>query len=264
MTILDTAEVRLDDAGPSVLSRALRVLGAFDERHPCWSLADLARTLEMPKSTVHRVLQELVAGGMLRRVETNYVVSLRLLQIGSASAHARLCELAAPHLRRLRDLTGQTVHLAVLDGVHLFYLDKLPGAHSVPMPSRRGGHQLAACTAAGKALLASSDRPTRERAVRAGLPAFTKNTLVDPQRLRAELERTAQRRFAVDNQEVRMGLVCVAVAITGPDGRPVAAVSISGNAQQIEPDNTSDVLLMTRRAIAQSLPADLARQAQPA
>lgn len=237
----------------------MRVLGKFDEDHPRWALSDLARATGMPKTTVHRIVRELVSFGVLSRVGNDYAVGLKLLELGGVTVHARLRDAAAPFLQHLRDVTGETVHLAVLDGLDVVYLEKLVGRRPMPMPSRIGGRCPATSTAVGKALLACSPAAALEQALRTRMRPATCNTITDPARLRAELMATARRRLAIDNQEAQIGLVCAAVPIYASRGMPVAAVSVSGPAQGMQIDRVAQFLSAMGGAIAKALPTDLVR-----
>src|SRR5690242_3450923 len=127
----------LSSPGASVTSRALGVLGAFDEEHRELTLTELARRAGLPLPTTHRLVAELVAWGALTRVRSgHYVIGRRLWDIGLlAPVQAGLVEVAAPFLHDLYGATLATVHLAVRDGLDVLYLHVLRGSASVPIVS---------------------------------------------------------------------------------------------------------------------------------
>ena len=126
--------------GATVTSRALALLGAFDDDHRRLTLTALAERAELPLPTAHRLVAELVAWGALARTPDGaYVVGRRLWDVGLlAPARTDLRELASPYLHDLYGATLATVHLAVRDGAEVLYLDRLRGSASVPIVSTVG------------------------------------------------------------------------------------------------------------------------------
>jgi IclR family acetate operon transcriptional repressor len=253
---------RVDDDATdpkSVLSKIMRVLAAFDEGHPRRTLSELSRVSQIPKTTVHRIVHELVDWGVLVRTGNFYWIGLRLLEVGSLSFGYQVRDVAMPFLRDLQAVTGETVHLAVLDGTDVVYLDKVYGRSPVRMPSRTGGRVPAACTAVGKALLAFSPPERQEQVLRRGLVAMTPYTVTDPVAFRAELADIARRGVALDRQEVQLGLVCAGVPIQVRPGSAAAAISVSGPANRLDLDRITTGLQATGMAISRALQQEVRR-----
>src|SRR6478735_5119923 len=126
--------------GASVTSRALALVGAFDEDHRRLSLSDLAGRAGLPVATAHRLVGELVAWGALSRTATGeYVVGRRLWDVGLlAPVQTGLRQLASPYLHDLYGATLATVQIGVRDGSAVLYLDRLAGHASVPVVSSVG------------------------------------------------------------------------------------------------------------------------------
>nr|WP_143219701.1 helix-turn-helix domain-containing protein [Actinomadura sp. CNU-125] len=142
----------------SMLARAARILYAFTTTTPELSMSDVVRRTGLPRSSVHRIMDQLVRLRALERTGSRYRLGLGLLELGALAAHQnRLRETALPHLRALHAATGAMVHLAVLDGHEIVYLEKIGGPAGGRVPSRLGGRQPAYCTGAGKAILAFAD-----------------------------------------------------------------------------------------------------------
>lgn len=148
---------------------------------------------------------------------------------------------ARPFLEDLVEKTGETTHLGIGDGISVVYLDKVETQHPVRMYSRVGALSPMYSTGIGKALLAFGEAAVVNRVIEAGLERRTPNTITDPSRLRAELERVRARRYAIDDVENEAGIRCVAAPILGADGVAVAAISISGPAARI-PDERIETM----------------------
>src|SRR5664279_5059944 len=146
------------DAGAvSVLGRAAGVLSAFDLEHTELTLSELARRAALPKSTAHRMVAELVRLGLLEQTGTRLRLGLRLFELGQlVPRQSTLREAALPYMEDLREATASAVHLAVLEGVEVVYVEILRGRDRQVLPSRVGGRMPAHATGVGKAILAFS------------------------------------------------------------------------------------------------------------
>lgn len=215
---------------PSVLWKAFDVLGAFSHRRRVLTLAEIARHSGLPKSTAHRVLAMLVEVGAIEQVADGYQVGLRMFSLGVLPPEAALREAALPHLEELHRVTGQTLHLAILRGADVVYLEKLPPRGSgFVTPSVIGDRMPATCTGVGKALLAFAAEETVADALTGPLRRRTARSLVSPEQARRELEVIRQRGYAFDHGEAADGLACVAAPVlaAGAGGHAVAAISVA-------------------------------------
>ncbi|MEU8464092.1 IclR family transcriptional regulator [Streptomyces sp. NPDC029003] len=214
-------------APPSLLEKAASVLGAFEGPDPRLSLTEVVRRSGIPRSSAHRILDQLVRLRWLDREGRDYRMGMRMLELGALAAHHnRLRRAALPLLHDLHERTGQLVHLSVLDGAEVVCLERIGGSEATAVPSRVGGRMPAYSTAAGKAVLAFSGPDAVERVLAQGLRPRTARTLVRPLALRAELAATRERGIAFDREESFRGVSCVAAPLRGA-GRAVAAVSLS-------------------------------------
>ena len=213
--------------GASVTGRVLAILGAFDSGHRRLRLSDIARRAGLPLPTAHRLVGELVAGGLLTRVDSGgYVIGRKLWDLGLlAPAQTGLREIASPFLHDIYGATLATVHLAVRDGTRALYLDLLAGHASVPVVSRIGARLPLHATGVGKVLLAYAPEDIQLTAL-ANLTRVTPYTVIQPGRLRKELARVRQEGFAQTNEEMSLGACSVAVPVRGRDERVVAALGI--------------------------------------
>jgi DNA-binding IclR family transcriptional regulator len=209
-----------------VTSRALALLGAFDEQHRRLNLTTMARRAEVPVPTAHRLAAELVEWGALsRRSNGDYMIGRRLWDLGLlAPLQTGLRQVAEPFLHDIYAATLATVHLAVRDGCEVLYLDRLSGHTSVPIVSRVGSRLPLHATGVGKVLLAYAPEDV-QRTVLGSLTRVTPYTVTQPGLLRAQLARVRVDGFATTTEEMSLGACSVAVPISHA-GEVVAALGI--------------------------------------
>lgn len=195
------------------------------------TLGELAEAEGVHKSTVLRLLRVLEEEGFVHHDgEHRYVLGPHLFRLAHQALDSfEVRVVAAPRLRRLRDETGQTVHLAVLDGAVATYVEKLePREMPVRMASRIGKTAALHSTAVGKVLLAGLDPAERDDLVAAlTFPRYTDRTPGSPAELLAEVARAAEHGWAEDHAENETFINCVGAPVFGADGRTLAAVSVS-------------------------------------
>ena len=197
---------------------------------------DILRESGQPRGTLHRQLSNLVDEGLLAvRPDQSYEPGLRLLTLASrAWAGNEFRAVAEPHLERLHEATGETVHLAVLRGAYVIYLDKVEGRQVLRMHSQIGNASPAYCTGVGKAalsVLAPDDLEARIAATR--FERHTASTLATPGALRAEIAAIREGGVAYDREEHEPGIRCVAAPVHSPARNLVAALSVTGPAFRV-------------------------------
>jgi DNA-binding IclR family transcriptional regulator len=214
----------LETTTPSaVIDRISLVLDAF-EGPGRLTLAQIVRRTGLPRSSAHRLLERLVQLRWLRRSGRDYELGMRLVELGSLAVHQdRLVRAAKPLLGELHRATRLVVHLAILGGSDVVYLDKIGDRMIAAIPTRVGGRQPAHCAAVGKAILAYNDaHEPMNLTVRK-----TKYSISTPAQLSAELAKIRAHGVAFDREESIAGFGCVAAPI-GEPGEAVAAVSVCG------------------------------------
>lgn len=214
----------------TVLGKVLAILDGFRHEHRGVTVGELARRTGVPKSTTHRLLRELVEHGVVDTTESGrYYLGLRLFELARlVPTVTDLREAALPFIEDLYEATHETVHLGVLDGTEVVYIERITGHRASPVPTRVGGRMPAYCTGLGKAMLAFSPPETVRGLLEAGLRPVTAFTITVPSVLRDELKRIAEARVAFDREEARTGLVCVAAPVFGVDDELIAGISVSG------------------------------------
>lgn len=215
------------ERGRSVTARVLAILGAFDARHRELRLSEIAARAGLSLSTTHRLVAELVGGGLLARTaQGRYVVGRRLWDLGLLTpVQTGLREVASPFLHDIYGATLATVHLAVRDGDRVLYVDRLSGSTSVPVVSRVGSRLPMHTTGVGKVLLAYAPEEV-QRAVLANLERVTPYSITQPGRLRQQLVRARQDGFAQTSEEMSLGACSVAVPVRGADGAVLAGLGV--------------------------------------
>ncbi|CAL9483652.1 HTH-type transcriptional regulator XynR [Actinosynnema sp. ALI-1.44] len=214
-------------SGRGVLEKALGVLDAFEGRRDGLRLADLARHSGLPVTTVRRLAADLVERQVLERLpDRRYVVGRRLWRLGLlARVQGGLRDVALPFLQDLYEVTRENVHLAVRDGAHALYLERLYGRTSVPVVSRPGGRLPLHATGVGKVLLAHAPEDV-VAAVVAGAEKVTPYTITEPGRLLRELAEVRRRGYARTAQEMTLGTCSVAVPVHDGTGAVVASIGL--------------------------------------
>ena len=203
----------------------LAVLDALDGEPV--TLRELARRTGLALTTVHRAVVPLLEWGGVQREAGGLRLGLRLFELGQlVPQRTQLRELALPYMGDLYAATHEVVSLAVLDRTETVYIEQLSGRLAPPVPSRVGGRLPAHVTAAGKALLAFA--PTAVDALCAeGLVRHGPGTIIEPERLRADLASIVERGVAINHEESRQGVLGVAAPVFGADGVPVAALALA-------------------------------------
>jgi DNA-binding IclR family transcriptional regulator len=220
----------------SAVSRALRVLRCFSVDTPELGITEISRSLDIHKSTVHRLLATLEHEGFVRQIEGGrYMLSFALLELSAGViAWEGIRETVLSSLQDLAKNTGETAHLAVLDAGEVLYIEKVEGKWSLRMPSSVGKRLPLNCTALGKVFLAGLDRHESHRIVHGQKwQTRTPNTLIDPYELETEVNAVRDQGYALDREEVEEGLVCIAAPIVDDRGITSAAVSISAPSSRI-------------------------------
>jgi DNA-binding IclR family transcriptional regulator len=238
------------------VEKALAVLEIFGEKGRALNLSEIAAATAMTASSAQRCAHTLERLGYLRRDPQlrRWVLSPRSLSVANAylTGH-RLIEQATTHLVDLNQLSGESVSLSEPDGTDMVYIARFPGRKRffIHMPV---GHRLPMyCTAAGRAYLSALPPSESQQILRRSvLRRLTPNTTIDPERLQALIDAARKAGYAWADQEAYRGDLTIGAAILGDDGRPIAAVNISGPTSRWSLDELrgklSSVLLETARA----------------
>ncbi len=234
------------------IERAVSILNAFSAETPELGVTELAERLALHKSTVHRFLVNLEAGGLVERNPRTqrYRLGLRIFELGGlVLQQMNLWDEALPFLEGLVHESGETGHLAVLDGGEAIYIERVEARRALRIPSAVGRGYPAHATNLGKVLLAYLPaEEVRQVVATRGLSAYTPNTITDPARLEEELARIREQGYAVDNEEYDEGLRCIGAPIQDHTGQVVAALGIGGPVTRVTPARVEELAALVKRA----------------
>jgi IclR family transcriptional regulator, KDG regulon repressor len=213
------------------LLKGLSVLEAIaDMQGEARVIDDVAARVGLTRSNTHRTLQTLMHAGYVERDPVNggYRGTMKMFALGVRQlGQMDVRKIAPPAMQVLAKETGETVHLSVLDGADVIYIDKIDSVQPIRAYSMIGGRAPAHAVATGKALLAAQPGSYLDSLPRK-LPRFTAHTVVDRELLKAELAKAARIGYAVNRGEWREGVGGLAAPVYDGYDRPVAALGISG------------------------------------
>lgn len=220
----------------SSVTNALRILKSFSMDEPEKKITDLATTLGLGKSTVSRLMATLANEGFVdKNPETQrYRLGLSILSLaGVCTSNFEIHQEAMPVLHKLLEKTGETSHLAILEGEEVIYLHKVESNHPVRAFTHLGKRNPAYCTSSGKVMLAYSDPKMVESVISKGLEPYTKNTITDPDKLRKVLAEIREQGYAISSEEIFEGVTSIAAPVRDYTGKVIASVNIVGPLQRL-------------------------------
>jgi DNA-binding IclR family transcriptional regulator len=231
------------------LERASFILDILGQSPQGISIKDLSDRMHLPKGTTHRLVSSLSYFSFVRQDQNtkNYFLGFKLVELGNLLlGQLDLRKEAEPFLRDLAERTKETVHLVILDGNEIVYLDKLetePHAGGLRMASRVGSRNPAHSCAVGKVLMAHLPAEALTRIVeQKGLPKRTSNTITDFNQLKDHMALVRKQGYAIDDEENERGIRCVGAPVFDEAGRVVAAISVSGPAFRVTKKNVQELL----------------------
>ena len=241
------------------LDRAVAVLEMLGESDTPLSLAEVCQRMGLHKSTAHRSLMVLERSALIERTpENRYRLGLKLYELGNrAVEQIDMRTRVHPFFRRLASQVGETVHLGVLQKASVVYLDKIEPNRRVCISSKTGTSNPVYCTSMGKAMLAFQPPQAIEQIVSTiHFVRYTPKTLGSKEALLKALERVRRRGYAIDDQEIEVGVRCIGAPIFDEKHRAIAAVSVSGPTSRITAQSMPEIaerLLLCCREISASL-----------
>lgn len=225
----DAYDARQPESVAAVL-KVFAILQALSERNET-GISELSVRLAMPKATVYRFLQTMKTLGYVRQEvdSERYGLSMKIFELGAkALQYPDLVEICKPHMQRLSDATGETVHLGMLIDSEIIYIHKVDSRHMLGMYSRVGRRAPLHCTAIGKVLMAW-EAPARRAHVLKGcdFKRYREKTITTRDGYEAELDRTLSQGFGQDREEFDDHIRCAAIPIFDRLNQVVAGLSVS-------------------------------------
>ncbi len=217
--------------------KTLDVLFAFRGASRPQAVAELAQRLGLTRSQVYRCLKTLESVGVVREEARGFTLTDKLLELVPAMTSRSLIAVAEPLLLDLRDETGETINFgAPVDIDQVQIVASYPTLRTIGMLGKVGTRAYLHAGSVPKAMLAFMPVAEVERflATVPGLPRYTPSTAVDPAALRDELRRIRARGYSISDQDFEDGARGVGAPVFGPDGLPIAGLSIGGPASRID------------------------------
>ena len=234
----------------------LSILAAFDERHHRLTLTELAASAGLPVSTAHRLVGELEAWGALQRdTDGRYVVGRRLWKVGTLAPVARqLREASLPAMEDLYEATHENVQIAVREGRHALWVERIHGRTSVPTLSRPGAPLPLHATGVGKVLLAWAPRDIVEACLDE-LTLITRYTITERGRMLRELATVRRLGYARTAEELGYGTRSLAGPVYGPGEQVIAALAIVTSTVRRDPLRFAPALRVAAASITRRMAA---------
>ena len=239
-----------------VLERMFTLIDVLASRDEALSLKEISEKAELHPSTAHRILNDLTIGRFVDRPQTgHYRLGMRLLELGNrVKGRLNVRDAAAAPMRSLHELTQQPVSLSVRQGDEIIYVERAFSERSGMQVVRAiGGRAALHLTSVGKLFLAADEaKQVTDYAARTGLPGHTKNSITRIGDLERELAKVHQLGYANDNEELELGVRCMAAGIFDDQDKLVAGLSISAPTGRME-----ESWLAQLKAAAQSISSTL-------
>ncbi len=220
-----------DTGTVQALDRGLQLLSLLAKEHRI-TLTDLAMRAGMPPSSAHRLLMTLQSHGFAEFDENtqDWMIGVEAFRVGSGFLNRiNLVEVSRKIMHRLMNETGETANLAIADRGDVVFIGQVETQNPIRAFFRPGTRNYMHASGAGKALLAELSQDELEKLLqKKGLPEFTPTTLTKPELLFADLEKTRERGWSVDDEERFSGMRCVAAPVFNAHGEAIAAISVSG------------------------------------
>lgn len=238
-----------------VLERAFALLDMLAAHQDPVSLKLISEQTGLHPSTAHRILNDLTIGRFVDRPQPgSYRLGMRLLELGNlVKARLDVREAAILPMRELHRLTHQPVNLSMRQGDEIVYVERAYSERSGMQVVRAiGGRAPLHLTSSGKLFLAADDpRLVRAYATRTGLAGHTRNSITDLPKLERELSLVRARGYARDNEELELGVRCIAASVRDDSGRVIAGLSLSAPAERMNDEWSADLIAAAQQVSQQ-------------
>lgn len=234
------------------VERAADILELFLASEPELSVKDISDRLGISKSTTHGLIKTLEHRGYLQQNSDNlkYKLGLKLFELGHKIGNQLdISKIAHPILKDLVDKLKETVHLVVRQHDELIYVEKVEGPHTLRIYSQVGKRAPFHCTGVGKAILAYQDEKEVDRILETvPLQSFTEHTVTDQHEIKKQLQTIRENGYSIDDEEIEIGLKCVAAPIFNYDGNAIASLSCASPKMRLTDENLPIVIKGVKQA----------------
>ncbi len=226
------------------IERALQILSCFDDDTPEKTIAEVASAVGLPRPTTLRILATLAGGGYVERTADGerYRLGPNLITLGlRVVRRLEVRRLARPVMVALEERFEETCDLSIFSADEVLYLEIVPSRHALRLAGSPGLRSPAHCTASGKVFLASFPPQRLAQFLSRPLQRYTETTITSPERLMEELEEVRARGYAVDDQELNIGVRAVAAPIRDRTGDVIAALGMPGPVERMTPERIPEI-----------------------
>ncbi|MDO5971648.1 IclR family transcriptional regulator [Flavivirga aquimarina] len=230
--------------------KAFKLLDVYLNDKQAWGVRELAKKTGYNKTTTYRLLSTLEALDIVQKNDNDkYILGLKLFELGNlVSVHKSLRYYSRIPLENIAKEIKETVHFGVLNNSRVLYLNKVESPLGLKVSTQIGSSQDAYCTALGKVLLAfSSTDQISDYLKHVKLKTCTLNTIVSSDGLLTELKQIREKEYALDMEELELGLICIAIPVFNKDKKIVAGISVSGPSSRFKPENIQSYLSIIKK-----------------
>lgn len=216
------------------VQNGLLILKLFSKNKPIWGITEISKELQLPKSTISRLINDLIKEGYLKKTDKKYGLGLSMLSLtGVIMSQMELHREAFEPLKCLVNRIEETAHISTLEGTHLIYMLKVECKQTVRLLSHVGHHRPPSCSSSGKLLLAFQPQEIIDEVIKAGLPKRGPRSVTDPEQLLQELQTIRQDEYCICIDEMYDDVISIASPIKDYMGKVIAAVSTTGPKHRI-------------------------------
>ncbi len=230
--------------------KAFRLLDVYLNDKQEWGVRELAKKAGYNKTTTYRLLSTLESLDIVQKNgDDKYILGLKLFELGNlVSIHKSLRNYSRIPLENIAKEIKETVHFGVLSNNRILYLNKAESPLGLKVSTQIGSYQEAYCTALGKVLLAySSKNLISDYFKNVKLEAHTSNTIMSAKDLLIELKQIREKEYALDMEELELGLICIAIPVFNKNKEVVASISVSGPSSRFKSENIASYLSIIKK-----------------
>jgi len=239
----------------TTIEKALDVLEIFLDRDDEIGLSEIASLSGLNIATAHRIVLTLVNRGYLsqKRKRQKYSLSTKFLQYSNVlSRRMKIRDIAFPIVDALNKMVGESVNIAIMDRNEVVYIEHIETKKSLRIFTQVGNRVPLYCTGVGKIFLAHmSDDELQNSLSSTDLVPHTVNTVTDIERLKQELEQVKTEGVATDNEEMEIGVKCIASPVKNSEGSVIAAISVSGPTARLGNKRVNEIKTLVKSCAAE-------------
>jgi DNA-binding IclR family transcriptional regulator len=233
----------------SSLEKAIRILNLFSIFRLSMDVNEISKELGFPKSTVYRLIKVLSKHELMEQDSESrgYRLGIRLFQMGNTVKYQRkVGDIARPLMEELRNITKETVLLAVIEGRKALVLREVEGTHSLRISFDEVRSLPLHAGASSKILLAYLPIEEQDRIIQEGLTRYTEHTITDPVELKRELARIRENDYAYSDQELDIAASAIAAPIRNFSGKVIAGLSLAGSAYRFDEETVKKFIVLVK------------------